>query len=69
MAENKVMWRVGVDVGGTFTDLFGWNQKTALSEQIRLSGAGPFPSLRSTRFALTKPCHQANQSARHRGDA
>ena len=28
MADNKVMWRVGVDVGGTFTDLFGWNQKT-----------------------------------------
>ncbi|MDA0231533.1 MAG: hydantoinase/oxoprolinase family protein [Proteobacteria bacterium] len=28
MADNKVMWRVGVDVGGTFTDLFAWNQKT-----------------------------------------
>ena len=23
------MWRVGVDVGGTFTDLFGWNEKSA----------------------------------------
>jgi len=22
------MWRVGVDVGGTFTDLFGWNEET-----------------------------------------
>ncbi len=22
------MWRVGVDVGGTFTDLFGWNEDT-----------------------------------------
>lgn len=22
------MWRVGVDVGGTFTDLFAWNEKT-----------------------------------------
>lgn len=25
------MWRVGVDVGGTFTDLFGWNQTTGQS--------------------------------------
>ena len=22
------MWRVGVDVGGTFTDLFGWEETT-----------------------------------------
>ncbi|MEE2982184.1 MAG: hydantoinase/oxoprolinase N-terminal domain-containing protein [Pseudomonadota bacterium] len=22
------MWRVGVDVGGTFTDLFGWNEES-----------------------------------------
>ncbi len=22
------MWRVGVDVGGTFTDLYGWNEET-----------------------------------------
>jgi N-methylhydantoinase A len=22
------MWRVGVDVGGTFTDLFAWEEKT-----------------------------------------
>ena len=25
------MWRVGVDVGGTFTDLFGWHQTTKQS--------------------------------------
>ncbi|MGR8948316.1 MAG: hydantoinase/oxoprolinase N-terminal domain-containing protein, partial [Gammaproteobacteria bacterium] len=22
------MWRVGIDVGGTFTDLFAWNEET-----------------------------------------
>ena len=22
------MWRVGIDVGGTFTDLFAWEEKT-----------------------------------------
>lgn len=25
------MWRVGIDVGGTFTDLFAWNEKTGQS--------------------------------------
>jgi N-methylhydantoinase A len=27
-AGSGAIWRVGVDVGGTFTDLFGWNQTT-----------------------------------------
>lgn len=25
------MWRVGIDVGGTFTDLFAWEEETGLS--------------------------------------
>ncbi|MBN5495485.1 hydantoinase/oxoprolinase family protein [Pseudomonas aeruginosa] len=28
MLEEHRMWRVGVDVGGTFTDLFAWDDKT-----------------------------------------
>jgi len=30
------MWRVGVDVGGTFTDLFGWNQTTSQSVSTKV---------------------------------
>lgn len=30
------MWRVGVDVGGTFTDLFGWNQTTNQSSSTKV---------------------------------
>src|SRR4029079_401997 len=26
--EQRSMWRIGVDVGGTFTDLFGWDDVT-----------------------------------------
>ena len=36
MTDNKVMWRVGVDVGGTFTDLFAWNQKTNQSTSTKV---------------------------------
>src|SRR5690606_4115416 len=29
--ERTLMWRVGIDVGGTFTDLFAWEEETGRS--------------------------------------
>ncbi|PPR24066.1 MAG: Acetophenone carboxylase gamma subunit [Alphaproteobacteria bacterium MarineAlpha10_Bin2] len=39
------MWRVGVDVGGTFTDLFGWHQKTNESISAKVLTTRPDRSL------------------------
>ena len=39
------MWRVGVDVGGTFTDLFGWHQKTNESITAKVLTTRPDRSL------------------------
>ena len=30
------MWRVGIDVGGTFTDLFGWNSESQEQTQAKV---------------------------------
>jgi len=30
------MWRVGIDVGGTFTDLFAWNEKDQSSRTAKV---------------------------------
>ena len=35
------MWRVGIDVGGTFTDLFAWDEVDgAASYEVKLAGEG-----------------------------
>ncbi|MEQ8262117.1 hydantoinase/oxoprolinase family protein [Pseudohaliea sp.] len=49
------MWRVGVDVGGTFTDLFAWNAKTG--QQVT---AKVLTTKQDRSIAVVEAIHQAD---------